>query len=379
MPLTESQDQIVKEVLRRYLSQKESTTKRFLIVVYKDPDAIERLVQANVIESRNNQAFLPKALAFHYCANEETLREAKLSVEVVARVLQELYTEDVEKEKNQFSPYEVETLALKLYPGVRSETVRLGLYLIRDFPEICVGCNMNPEGTECTTVVVYDRIVAVKGLDTLWDDHMRRCDPPSEVKPDSNLADDPNILLSALRRVCADADLEDLLINAPNKKPHKLTVSAAFEAHVGWLLSLFGFSTIVLGEYEQIVAPDTKVQLASVDILAAHQTEKSLLLVACTLKPPKQEDFSNLRHARGIFNRDVFAKKVVKVIPVVVTAALDCPLYHENEGTDDRVPIVDGHGLGELLEVLRDAKKAGIFDFLSNRTAMDPFSGGLGE
>lgn len=377
MPLTETETKIVKNVLDRFLTKKEPTPKHFLVIKHGDPDALSRLEQANVLESLNNQAFRPKAPAFHYCADDDTLREAKRSVEVVARVLHSLYTEDLEKEKTQFSISEIETRAAKLHEGIRPETIKLGLYLIRDFYELGCTPNMNPNHLECPLVTVSLRIVTIKNFDTLWEDHMRLCDPTPASDAASKLSDDPNILLSALRRVCTDAELEDLLVNAHNKKPHKLKVSAAFEAHVGWLLGLLGFSTIVLGEYERIVAPETKVPMASVDILAASQAEKSLILAACTLNPPKPEDFSNLRHAREIFRREVFGGKSVEVIPVVFTAALGCAPCETITGTFDTVPIVDGDALRELLQLLRNQKQAEFLSFLSNRSTVLPF--GLGD
>ena len=377
MYLSETQANIVKDVLSRFLEKREATPKHFLVVKYGDPEALDWLVRANVLECLNHQSqgqqFLPRVLAFHCCADEEPLREAKRSVEVVASVLKSLYTKDLEKERTNFPVSEVETCGLELYKDIRPETIKLGLYLIREFSEIGCGANMNPEGLGCSIAFVYQHIVRVKSFGTVWDDHILRCDPPPDAKSESKLNEDPNILLSALRRVCNDAEFDDLLINAPNKKPHKLKVSAAFEARVGWLLSLFGFSTIVLGEYERIVAPDTEVEKASVDILAAHQIRQSLLLVACTLSSPKPEDFNNLRHARELFSREVFAGKSVQVIPVVFTAAVGCAPYQTNEGTLDRVPIIDGDGLKEILELLRTGKETELLDFFSNRIALSSF------
>lgn len=381
MPLTETETKIVRDVLSRFLEKREATPKHFLIVKHGDPEALSRLEQANVLESLKHQSegekFLPRVLAFHRCADEETLREAKWSIEVVACVLKSLYTENLEKEKTQFTASEIESRALKLYEGVQTETIKLGLYLIREFYEIgCGGGGMNSGRTECTMMTVNPYIVTVKNWGTIWDDHMRRV-LPQEVAADVAVADEPNILLLALWRCCSDEEFEGLLVGAHNKKAPRLNESAAFEAHVAWLLGLFGFSTIVLGEYEHIVAPNTKVRMASVDILAARQADKSLLLVACTLNPPKPEDFSNLRHTREIFRREVFGGKSVEVIPVLFTAALGCAPCETITGTFDTVPIVDGDALRELLQLLRNQKQAEFLSFLSNRSTVLPF--GLGD
>lgn len=107
-----------------------------------------------------------------------------------------------------------------------------------------------------------------------------------EVKKDSNYArmfippTERNILLEAVvKQFCKGTTLEDLLTRAYNVQTAKLKPSAAFELHVSWLLGMFGLSTVVLGEYESLLAPDTPVQRASIDILATDQQSKLLLLV----------------------------------------------------------------------------------------------------
>ncbi len=173
-----------------------------------------------------------------------------------------------------------------------------------------------------------------------------------------------NILLAALRRFCSDEELEKILTDAANTKAPRLNESAAFELHVSWLLALFGFSTVVLRRYEHIVAPQTKVQKASVDILAARQRGELLLLVACTLNPPKPEDFGNLRYAREIMVREIFPDGNIRVIPVLFTAAVGCDSYDGE--VFDFVPIVDADNIANLLRFLRMGQERRFFEFLAN-------------
>lgn len=77
-----------------------------------------------------------------------------------------------------------------------------------------------------------------------------------------------------MQQFCKGTTLEDLLTRAYNVQMVKLKPSAAFELHVSWLLGMFGLSTVILGNYEHILAPDTPVQRASVDILAASQQNR---------------------------------------------------------------------------------------------------------
>lgn len=123
-----------------------------------------------------------------------------------------------------------------------------------------------------------------------------------------------NILLAAVRRFCPQEGLHELLVKPYANKTTKLKESAAFELHVSWLLSLFGFAPIVLGEYERLVDPTTKVQRSSVDLIARRMDHNLLLVVACALAAPKEGDFLNLMHATEILRREVFSESSVVLL-----------------------------------------------------------------
>lgn len=196
-----------------------------------------------------------------------------------------------------------------------------------------------------------------------------------EVKKDSNyvrmfiLPSERNILLEAVvQQFCKGTTLDDLLARAYNVQTAKLKPSAAFELHVSWLLGMFGLSTVILGNYEHILAPDTPVQRASVDILAASQQSRLLLLVSCTINPPKPEDVSNLRYACEILAREVFTGTGVRVIPLLFTSSVGGPSYYQSEDHFDCVPVVDADGMGILLGLLRSGQESRFFQFLANPT-----------
>lgn len=196
-----------------------------------------------------------------------------------------------------------------------------------------------------------------------------------EVKVDSNYVrayvplSERNILLEAVvREFCKGTTLDDLLARAYNVQTTKLRPSAAFELHVSWLLGMFGLSIVILGNYERILAPDTPVQRASVDILAASQRSKLLLIVSCTINPPKPEDINNLRYAREILARGVFAETGVRVIPILFTSSMGGPSYYQSEDHSDWVPVVDSDSMGTLLELLRSGRESHFFEFLANPT-----------
>lgn len=367
MPLTEAATQIVTEVLHRFWTEKKPTPRKPLVTKFKNPDMLTRLTEHQVLRTNNERnSFLPMVLAFHYCADEDTLRVAKKSVQVVVQTLQELFAEAA-VDFPQFTPAEIEAKARGIDPEVKSETIQLGLYLAQEFSVLGGYSPNNPEQTEFKSVSANEYVLT-RNSKTIWDERVQqagaRLEPPVE-QTTAIPSRERNILLAALRLFCNDAEMENLLINAHNIKPPKLTVGAGFELHVAWLLSLFGVATVVLGKYEHIVAPETNVRRASVDILAADQNRKLALVVACTLNPPKAEDFGNLRNAREIVLREAFAGSDVCVIPVLFTAAMGCPSCNQENG-GVCIPIVDADKMKELLGFLREGQEAQFFDFLTN-------------
>jgi hypothetical protein len=175
-----------------------------------------------------------------------------------------------------------------------------------------------------------------------------------------------NILLEAVQPFLKETSLDDLLVRAYDEKPPKLNEGAGFELHVAWLLGLFGFSTILLGNYEHIIAPHSKVRRSSVDILAASQRNKLLLVVGCTLIAPEIKDFGNLRNARDILERGVFPGTGVNVKPVLFTCATGCPSFDQSQDSFDMLPIIDGDQMASLLAHLRRGEEYRFFQFLTN-------------
>jgi hypothetical protein len=175
-----------------------------------------------------------------------------------------------------------------------------------------------------------------------------------------------NALLEAVRKFCPDADLERLLTRPHESRSRKLGESAVFELRVTWLLGLFGFSTILLGDYEHLCFPGAEVRRGSADILAASPDGKTLLIVACTLGTPKDEDFGNLLNVREILLREVFAGTDVSVLPVLFTGAAGCGTYREIETGFRYIPVIDIDGTAALLGLLRTGREKRFIEFLSN-------------
>jgi len=175
-----------------------------------------------------------------------------------------------------------------------------------------------------------------------------------------------NILFEALKFFCPESELR-LLLGSPHKKKSKrLKPEAAFELHVAWLLGFFGLATAVLGEYEHIVAPETKVRRGSVDILAASQRHRRLVLVACTIGAPKEDDFTNLLNTAEIVAREVFANTGIRVQPLVCTSVRGLPMSKDLLEGLTGLPILDGDRLELLLKLITAARERDFFSFLDS-------------
>ena len=152
-----------------------------------------------------------------------------------------------------------------------------------------------------------------------------------------------NLLLEALKHFCSVAELEEMLTKPYDQKDRKADQSSAFERHAAWLLSLAGFSPIVLGDLEYMKAG--RGQRATIDIIAT--SGNTLLLVACTIGAPKSEDFSSLWHVRALLQDKLADQTNVRIEPVLITGSTATERYHAVEGGIG-IPII---GTGELREI----------------------------
>jgi hypothetical protein len=216
-------------------------------------------------------------------------------------------------------------------------------------------CRSEIETTNRERIVELKVTHSVLGDVESIQDHLWRLIPEAER----------NVLLAALKRFCPQTALVELLVRAYDHKPKKLKTSSAFELHIAWLLGLCGLSTIVLGEYEQLLAEQTEVQRASVDILASKTKNNVLFVGACTITTPKEEDFMNLVHACEILRREVFGDTSIRVLPVLFTGALGQPSYKQADEFT-YVPIVDADRIGIVLELLEFGMERLFFEFLGS-------------
>lgn len=174
-----------------------------------------------------------------------------------------------------------------------------------------------------------------------------------------------NNLYQALQRFCPHTELERLLLRPHGTGPKKgFNYGRTFELRVAWLLALFGFSTIVLQEYEELFH-DSPAQLSTTDILASHPKINAVFVIGCTTGSPNEKDFSKLLDVRGVLMNEVFAGRLVAVIPVLVTAAHGGDPYRQIDEVNS-LAILDGSGLKSALEKLQSGREAEFLAFLTN-------------
>ncbi len=195
------------------------------------------------------------------------------------------------------------------------------------------------------------------------DSQLRKLIPFVEVSP----------LYKALTLFCSAESFKAALTVAHNfglpKKRHVWQHQDYFERHVCWLLSCFGFACIMLAEYETLQSGETAIQRGSVDILAFHPKLSLLMIIACTLNAPKEEDFHNLLNIRDILQNEAFGESPQRILPAVFTAVKNFPSEWGREpdnpfSQQDSIPVLDASRLGAALAYLSERTEEKFWSLL---------------
>jgi hypothetical protein len=177
-----------------------------------------------------------------------------------------------------------------------------------------------------------------------------------------------NPLYFLLMKFCSPSKLHSLVVRPHSVPPQKTKPQRDFEQHVAWVLGCYGFATIVLGAQEDLVAEQTKIKRASLDLLAYHPLRNLVLLGGCTLNVPKEEDHVQLLSVRAMLLEDWKGDLPFVCEVVMFTAAPECPLRSNPttwnsfmslaSGDDVRV---DANSLSEALALLEERKDEQFF------------------
>lgn len=195
MQLSDIERNITETVVHRFLNLNESSPRSHLARLHRSSQAFSRLKESGILRNTTEsvptgeEVYLPRALAFHYCSDPKALQQARESVAIVVRALQNLF--DVELDKKQFTPRELEAQANKIFePRPAREVLRLGLYLARDVG-ILAGWSAG-DAIEPEYFYIAEHIVEIRDFNKVWDDFVTRStatyeDPQQLSVPESDL------------------------------------------------------------------------------------------------------------------------------------------------------------------------------------------------
>jgi len=170
MALTEIQRLILESVVERFVDLSKSTERIALVREFEDPDAVDQLYRWRLLKTSDGANYLPTALSFHYCGNEEVEALAKRGMEVFAEVFRNMYLQG----NIDFTPQVLREVARKVDKQAADERmIRLGLYVAPDFELLSGYAGGNPQQPDVTPTSINERVVKLKNVGTLWDDYIR--------------------------------------------------------------------------------------------------------------------------------------------------------------------------------------------------------------
>jgi serine/threonine protein kinase len=169
MSLKETDTTSINMVTQEFLTSKKSTLRRPLLLKARSHEVLDRLVRWTILGTNDQRTYFPKALAFHYCGNAETLLLAKRSVEMIARVLMELFPDS--PEDKWFSMEEIVIQFRKNFGNIEPRQISLGLYLA---PEFNLLAGWRGEQAEMESLRIGESVVEIENPETLWDSHIKR-------------------------------------------------------------------------------------------------------------------------------------------------------------------------------------------------------------
>jgi hypothetical protein len=170
MSKAEIQAAILSDVATRFVNLKASTARRDLVVKYRDTEALTDLVNGMFLRPKQSgqQEYLPTAAAFQLCDNSELRETAKFALTTILHVLQNMAVGDPKDVGYSFD--DLKRHVNDIYPNRRfdDETLKLGLYLARDFG-VLGGLRNNPDETEITWFQISETAITMRDLDSQWD------------------------------------------------------------------------------------------------------------------------------------------------------------------------------------------------------------------
>jgi TIR domain len=168
MALTEIQRNVLGSVVERFVNFKTSTERIALVREFEDPDAIDQLHRWQLLKTFDVTNYLPTALSFHYCGHPELEALAKRGAEVLVEVFRNMYL----RGKIDFTPEGLREAAAKIDKHADEQMIRLGLYVSPDLRLLSGWTGGNPQQPDISPTEIYEGIVKLKKIDTIWDNYI---------------------------------------------------------------------------------------------------------------------------------------------------------------------------------------------------------------
>jgi hypothetical protein len=157
-----------------------------LLVKYEGqpvPQTIFNLISGNLLRRKTSNAatekdeYLPTAASFEFCGNGDLREQAKFATTVVFHTLKQMFKGEPNKERFVFE--DLNAHIDHIYPDqvIEDETLKLGLYLAKDF-SVLQSYQMNsPDDTEVISFQIAECAVGMANPDAEWDAVMSRYRP----------------------------------------------------------------------------------------------------------------------------------------------------------------------------------------------------------
>jgi hypothetical protein len=173
MELSDIEQNTLRTVVDRFVNLKQATDRVSLVRTFEDPDAIDRLHQLRLLKTADGEFYLPTALSFHYCGNDEIEAYARRGMEIFAEIFRKMFLQG----NANFSPEVLREEAKKVDQRADERMIRLGLYVAPYFGIIAGYAGGSPQQPDITPTSIGERIVKLKNIDTLWDKYMSENTP----------------------------------------------------------------------------------------------------------------------------------------------------------------------------------------------------------
>jgi predicted nucleotide-binding protein len=181
---TDIQRKILKKVVLAFLNSGKATPRKDLVIEFQDLAAVNDLTSRAVLVQWGGAAYMPTALAFHYCGDSEVENMARRSVRIMAEVFRSQFLND----HQNLTREGMEADARNVDATADAKTVEMGLFFNTEFRFICAWKGGNVEQPAITPTQIDERIVNLKNPETLWDDYIRKNNPWPGQNPTSRVA-----------------------------------------------------------------------------------------------------------------------------------------------------------------------------------------------